>query len=127
LLLRLLLLIALALFLAKPVSMQTASPTHWVVVVPGADIDAAKDLTANKKSEWHWLTPGFPDFQDKPITADLNIGSLLRELDAQLPANTAITVLLPDALSGLDGERIRLSRKIEWKSVGTENPGEPPA
>jgi hypothetical protein len=42
LLLRLLLLIALALFLAKPVSFHTPAAKHWVLVVPGVDIDAVK-------------------------------------------------------------------------------------
>jgi len=123
LLLRLLLLIALALFLAKPVSMQTASPTKWVVVVPGADMNAVKDSVSNKKSEWHWLAPGFPDFEEKPVIANLNIGSLLRELDAQLPATTSLTLIVPEHISGLDGERIRLSRKVDWKIV----PGAMPA
>ena len=117
LLLRLLLLIALAIFLAKPVSMQSASPKHWVVVAPGADISAAKQLPSKTSSEWHWLTLGFPDFEDKPDSTNIPVSSLLRELDAQLPANTSITVVVPEALSGLDGERIRLSRKVDWKIV----------
>ena len=123
LLLRLLLLIVLALFLAKPVSMQTAAPTHWTVIVPGADIPAAKDSTLDTKSEWHWLSPGFPDVEDKPLIANTNIGSLLRELDAQLPASTSLTIIVPEHLSGLDGERIRLSRQVNWKIV----PGTMPA
>ena len=122
LLLRLLLLIVLALFLAKPVSMQSASPKHWVVVVPGSDINAAKNLPAHKeaewkKSEWHWLSPDFPKYENKPNDSSIPVSSLLRELDAQLPANTALTVVVPETVSGLDGERIRLSRKVEWKIV----------
>ncbi len=123
LLLRLLLLILLALFLAKPVSMQTAAPKHWVVVVPGIDISAVRNPTSDKKSEWHWLSPGFPDVEDKPIIANMNIGSLLRELDARLSSSTSLTIIVPEHLSGLDGERIRLSRQVEWKIV----PGTMPA
>ena len=63
LLLRLLLLIALVVFLAKPVSMQSASPKHWVVVAPGLDISAFKDLPSKQKSEWHWLSTGFSGFR----------------------------------------------------------------
>lgn len=122
LLLRLLLLIALAVFLAKPVSMQSAAPMHWVVVAPGVDISKAKQLPLKESSEWHWLTPGFPDFGDKPDSSNIPVGSLLRELDAQLPANTAITVVVPETLSGLDGERIRLSRKVDWKIVSGNLP-----
>ncbi len=117
LLLRLLLLAALALFLAQPVSKQTPAPAHWVMVVPGADINAAKNSVLEKKSEWHWLSPGFPAFDDKPLTKNLNLGSLLRELDAQLPANTSLTVFVPEQISGLDGERIKLSRQVDWKIV----------
>jgi hypothetical protein len=117
LLLRLLLLIALAFFLAKPVSIQPASPKHWVLVLPGANIDMAKNLPSRQTSEWHWLTAGFPDFEDKPNAANIPLSSLLRELDAQLPANAAITIIVPETLSGLDGERIRLGRKVDWKMV----------
>ncbi|MGH8499280.1 MAG: BatA domain-containing protein, partial [Methylococcales bacterium] len=99
LLLRLLLLIALAFFLAKPVSMQSASPKHWVIVLPGANVDMAKDLPSRQTSEWHWLAPGFPDFEGIRMSSDIPLGSLLRELDAQLPANTAITVVVPETLS----------------------------
>lgn len=117
LLLRLLLLLALAFFLAKPVSMQSVSPKHWVVVAPGSDVSAAKDLPTNKNAEWHWLSPGFPEYEKKPDTANIPFSSLLRELDAQLPANAALTLIVPESLSGLDGERIRLSRKVSWKIV----------
>jgi len=117
LLLRLLLLIALAIFLAKPVSMQSVSPKHWVIVVPGSDVGAAKNLPSTKQSEWHWLSPGFPEYEKRPDTTNTPVSSLLRELDAQLPANTTLTLVVPESLSGLDGERIRLSRKVDWKIV----------
>lgn len=117
LLLRLLLLIALAVFLAQPVSMQSASPKHWMVVAPGADISVAKELPSKKSSEWHWLAAGFPDFEIKPGDSNIPVGSLLRELDTQLPGNVEITVVVPETLSGLDGERVRLSRKVDWKVV----------
>ncbi len=117
LLLRLLLLIALTVFLAKPVSMNPVSTEHWVAISPGVDIAATKRLSIDKAAKWHWLTPGFPDFDDKPNFSDIPTASLLRELDAQLPANADLTVVVPDQLSGLDGERIRLSRKVDWKIV----------
>lgn len=117
LLLRLLLLIALAFFLAKPVSMQAVSPKQWVVVVPGSDVAAAKELPAGKRVEWHWLSPGFPEYEKKPDNSSIPFSSLLRELDTQLPANTSLTLVVPESLSGLDGERIRLSRKVDWKIV----------
>ena len=117
LLLRLLLLIAIALFLAKPVSMQSVSPKHWVVVVPGSNVAAAKDLPFGKRVEWHWLSPGFPEYDKKPDISNIPLSSLLRELDTQLPANATLTLVVPESLSGLDGERIRLSRNVNWKIV----------
>ena len=122
LLLRLLLLIALALLLANPVSMQSVSSQRWVVVVPGAEVSAANNLPLPKASEWHWLTPGFSDFENTPVVTNLSISSLLRELDAQLPANTALTIVAPEDLAGLDGERIRLSRKVDWNIVAGTAP-----
>ncbi len=117
LLLRLLLLIALAFFLAKPVSMQSVSPTHWVVVVPGSDVGAARDLPADRNSEWHWLSSGFPKYEKKPNGSNISFSSLLRELDTELPASAALTIVVPELLAGLDGERIRLTRKVDWKIV----------
>lgn len=117
LLLRLLLLIALAFFLAKPVSLQSVSPKHWVVIVPGSDIGAAKNLPVDNNAQWHWLSTGFPEYETKPDSSSIPFSSLLRELDAQLPANVALTLVVPESLSGLDGERIRLSRKVDWKIV----------
>lgn len=117
LLLRLLLLIALAFFLAKPVSIQSVSPKHWVVVVPGSNVDAAKYLPTNKNAAWHWLSPGFPEYKKEPDSSNIPFSSLLRELDAQLPANAALTLVVPESLSGLDGERIRLGRNVNWKIV----------
>ena len=123
LILRILLLVALAIFLAKPTSMHAVPPKHWVVLVPGADISGIKNLALKQTSEWHWLTPGFPDFKDTPPASDVPVSSLLRELDALLPANASVTVVVPETLTGLDGERIRLGRKVDWKIV----PGDMPA
>lgn len=117
LLLRLLLLTALAFFLANPVTRQAATAKHWLVVVPGADLSAAKDLPADTSSEKHWLAPGFPELEDAPEKTTPPLSSLLRELDARLPANTRLTVIVPQEVSGLDGELVRLSRKVDWKIV----------
>jgi hypothetical protein len=115
LLLRLLLLMAIVLFLAKPVSFHAPAAAHWVVVATEVDSDAINTLAFEKSSQWHWLAPGFPDYAQKIDVSDFPISSLLRELDAQLPENTKLTVIVPETLGGLDGERIRLSRKVDWK------------
>jgi hypothetical protein len=121
LLLRLLLLAALAFFLAQPVSMQHKAPAHWAVLIPGADITLAKTMLADKKVVWRWLAPNFPEIgktTEKALAPmDIETSSLLRELDAMLPANARITVFSPTHLSGLDGERVRLSRKLDWRVI----------
>jgi hypothetical protein len=45
------------------------------------------------------------------------LASLLRELDAQLPRASALTVIVPDEIAGLDGERLRLAHKPDWRVV----------
>lgn len=113
---RLLLLMALALFLAQPVmlSQTKPEPEHWIVVVPGAKVSDIKQLPSGNKVKWHWLAPGFPDFDQALPTTNIALSSLLRQLDAQLPANTELSVVVPEKLAGLDGQRIQLSRKVNW-------------
>uniref|UniRef100_UPI0028AF2F18 BatA domain-containing protein n=1 Tax=Stenotrophomonas indicatrix TaxID=2045451 RepID=UPI0028AF2F18 len=85
LLVRLLLLAALALLLARPALTGPAPvPAAWTVVAPGLDATALPGSTDARN--WHWLAPGFPTI-DQPTPADAAARpSLLRELDAQLPA-----------------------------------------
>lgn len=108
LLLRLLLLALLALWLARPVLRDEADATPWVVVAPGLDAEVPPD------AEVRWLAPGFPP-TDTPTPASAPIASLLRQLDAELPADAPLTVVVPERLSGLDGARIQLSRRIDWQ------------
>lgn len=113
LLVRLLLLAALALLLARPLLHGAPVQTPpWVVVAPGVSVPA---LPAGSKGQW--LAPGFPPLQDAPPTATQPLASLLRELDQTLPAGTALTVYVPDPMPGLDGERPRLSRAVQWRPV----------
>lgn len=111
---RLLLLIVIALFLAQPILKTNGTTEHWVVVVPGANTADIVKPPSGKNVQWHWLSAGFPTF-DKPITSTpIPFSSLLRELDSQLPASTKLTVVMPDKLAGLDGQRIVLSRPVGW-------------
>jgi hypothetical protein len=116
------LLITIAFFLAKPVSLHSLAEKDWVVVIPGADITMTKDLPSKDSNEWHWLTPGFPRFENKMNAANIPVSSLLRELDAHLAADTKLTILAPQQLVGLDGERVRLSRKVDWRIVSGKMP-----
>ncbi|MDT3486421.1 BatA domain-containing protein [Stenotrophomonas maltophilia] len=114
LLMRLLLLAALALLLARPALTGPApAPTAWTVVAPGLDATALRGTT--EAGNWHWLAPGFPAIDQVPPASTASLPSLLRELDAQLPAGTALTVHVPDPLPGLDGARLQLSREVQWR------------
>ena len=113
LLVRLMLLAALAFLLARPALTGPApAPSAWTVVAPGLDATALRGTAADRN--WHWLAPGFPAIDQAPPAASASLPSLLRELDAQLPAGTALTVHVPDPLPGLDGARLQLSRDVQW-------------
>ncbi len=113
LLVRLLLLTVLALLLAQPLLHGTATPTApWVVVTPGLTPPSVDD-----GSEGRWLAPGFPSLEQPTPTGPQPLASLLRELDQAMPAGAALTVYVPDPVPGLDGERARLSRPVDWRSV----------
>jgi hypothetical protein len=115
LLVRLLLLAALAVLLARPLLQGAPVPTPpWVVVAPGVNPPA---LPAG--SEGHWLAAGYPPLQDTAPASTQPLASLLRELDQSLPKDTALTVYVPDPMPGLDGERPRLSRAVQWRPVAT--------
>lgn len=122
LLVRLLLLAALALLLARPVLHGGAADTHPVTVVaPG--LEGAALRGQDVQGDWRWLAPGFPALAEAAPAPPQPLASLLRELDQTLPAGTPLTVYIPDPMPGLDGERPRLSRAVTWQPV----PLAPPA
>lgn len=115
LLVRLLLLAALAVLLARPLLHGAAVPTPpWVVVAPGLS-----PPTLPEGVEGRWLSEGFPPLRDPPPATPQPLSSLLRELDQTLPKGTALTVYVPDPMPGLDGQRPRLSRTVQWRAVAT--------
>ena len=130
LIVRLLLLILLALLLARPVLIGAASDDPWVAVVPGVDLQQARAIKAPENARRHWLAPGFPSLDSSqqgraaPATP-ASVTSLLRELDASLPRGVALTVLVPAQLDGVDGQRPVLSRRVEWRVVAGTNPKAP--
>lgn len=122
LLLRLLLLTLLVLFLAMPVRQHTPAPAHWLVAVPGVIWPPDAELPSGKSVSRHWLAPGFPSTDRPAPTAAVPVASLLRELDAQLPVGTRLTVLVPERLRGWDAERPRLQRAVDWQVVKGQMP-----
>jgi len=127
LLLRLLLLALLALWLARPVLFGAESARPWVVVAPGADPQAARAQAAASAARLHWLAPGFPRLDGAAPDRPVPVSSLLRELDASLPAAAALTVFVPERMSGADGQRPRLSRPVEWRVVPGATPAATPS
>lgn len=119
---RLLLLAVLALLLARPVLHGTDDARAWVVVAPEIGRAAARASFDAPDADWRWLAPGFPVLDADAPAAVQPTSSLLREVDASLGANTALTVLVPRHLGGLDGERPALRRKVDWHIVDMETP-----
>lgn len=115
LLLRLALLALLALLLARPALYGAAGDTPWVAVVPGVSVPAARRAVVAPKARWRWLAPGFPSVEEPAPRGLLQVSSLLRELDAELPASAPLTVVAPAQLGGLDAQRVRLSRAVAWQ------------
>lgn len=118
--LRLALVAAMALLLAKPVLYGGAGDAPWLVVAPGADPSAAPSLPEG--AQRRWLAPGFPPLETPRPEATVPVSSLLRQLDAELPAATPVTVLVPAVFAGADGERPRLARRLDWRIVAGDMP-----
>lgn len=118
LLLRLLLVAALALWLAQPVWLAYLPRARaWELVVPGIDPASLPAPSAAQGPERRWLAPGFPSIDTPPPTAPAAVASLLRDLDTRLRPEVAVAVWVPRELAGLDAERIRLSRTVDWRVV----------
>lgn len=125
--LRLLLLAALALLLAQPVFYGAIGDQRWVVVAPGVDRADARAAVAAQDAEWRWLAPGFPALEHDPPGGAQPVSSLLRELDATLRDDAALTVIVPARFDGLDGERPALRREVAWHVLETGASVLPPA
>lgn len=126
LLLRLLLLAALALLLAAPVLQGSAPDTRAVIAVaPG--LDAAALRAQQPEADWRWLAPGFASTDTPAPPAAQPLTSLLRELDQTLPAGAPLTVYVPDPLTGADAQRPRLSRPVQWRPIARTAPAAPDA
>ncbi|MBB4133326.1 BatA domain-containing protein [Xanthomonas sp. 3075] len=130
LLVRLLLLAALALLLAEPAVRDHQDARPRIAVSPGVDLAAARQRAHAANAQWVWLAPGFPpiasdatDANTPAIRTPQPVASLLRELDAGLPPGAALRVIVPSQWGPLDAQRLQLSRDVQWQVV----PGRSPA
>ena len=114
---RVLLVASVGVLLAKPVLFGAASHAPYVAVAPGIDVTEAKRVAVGKDARWHWLAPGFPALSDAPTQTDATSTSLLRELDATLPPDVALTVVVPTQLDNVDAQIPKLSRRVTWRIV----------
>ena len=122
LVLRLALLAALALLLARPALTGCDAGEAWEVVHPAL---AAPAVGADDGVQRRWLAPGFPSLDQPRPAAAVATSSLLRQLDADLPAGATLTVRVPAVFDGADGERPRLSRRIRWQVAEDTRPATP--
>lgn len=127
--LRLLLVALLALLLARPVLPEDDPTRPWIVALPavGADplLASAMETAGSPGPERRWLAPGFPRVApDTPPPAGPHpVSSLLRELDMRMPPGAPLVVLVPPVLDGVDAERPRLSRPVDWRVVERDGSG----
>ncbi|WP_298160845.1 BatA domain-containing protein [Brevundimonas sp.] len=120
---RLLLLALIALWLAAPVLWNAADRRPVVAVAPGADAQTIAAAT-EAGDRVVWLAPGFPETGGMAPAASGDLVSLIRQLDAELPSGAPVKLVVPATLEGIDAERPKLSRRVEW-AVGAEAPGRP--
>lgn len=117
--LRLVIVALLALLLARPAVLGWEDDAPRVLAAPGVDAAAAR-AAAGDEADLHWIAPGFPPVGgegDAPTLASASVSSLIRQYDAELPEGAGLTVLVPEVLSGVDAERLRLTRKADWRVI----------
>lgn len=114
LVLRAILLAGLAVILAQPVLWGAADSRRIVAVAPGVSAEFAAQVIGDGDHAVR-LAPGFPEFAGSSAGAYSDTISLIRQLDAELPPRAPLTVVVPAVLDGVDAERPRLSRRVEWR------------
>lgn len=115
--LRMLLLATLAAWLAQPVLRGAEDRRPYLAVMPGVDAAALRQQALPADARRHWLAAGFPALEDPPPAGRQPTSSLLRELDARLPAGVRLVVVATPDFDGTDAQRPRLYRRLEWRVV----------
>lgn len=126
--LRLLLVALLALLLARPAVLGWEDQAPRVLVAPGVDQEVARAAAGEAKA--HWIAPGFASLDATAPRGRVELSSLIRQFDAELPEGTSLTILVPPVVDGVDAGALRLTRKVEWRVVeaparGTATPSAP--
>ncbi|WP_379922488.1 BatA domain-containing protein [Erythrobacter sp. R86502] len=115
--LRLLLIALLALLLARPALMGQADDSAVVLVAPEIAPAAAR-AAKSPDADMRWIAPGFPSIDTAPPAAHtVQFSSLLRQFDSELAPDRSLTVLVPPVLSGVDADRLTLTRKVSWQVI----------
>lgn len=113
---RLLLIALLALLLARPAGLGWEGNEPRILAAPGVDPAAARAI-AGPDADLRWIAPGFPTLGDTTAPAPAQVSSLIRQFDAELPAEAPLTILVPPVLDGVDAEPLRLTRRVTWRIV----------
>lgn len=116
--LRILLLAGLAVWLAQPVIWNIADSRRVIGVAPGTSSSIVNAI-ASADDRVVWLAPGFPGSGASSPTDITGTVSLIRQLDAELPPATPLTLIVPEILEGADAQRPVLTRKVEWVVTDT--------
>ena len=112
LLLRLLLVAALVMLLAGLRRDDPPGPQAMRLVHPALRAPTGEPPPGE---QWAWLAPGFPAVGTPAPRGEIEVPSLLREIDHRLPADTRLAVQVPSLLDGLDAAPIRLARPVDWQ------------
>ena len=126
LLLRLLLLALLALWLARPVLHGAPDLRPVVAVLPGMPAAALATQSLPADARRMWLAQGLPSLDAPSPATSQPVASLLRELDADLPAGVPLVVLATASFDGADGRLPRLSRPVDWRVIAADPPSGKP-
>jgi len=119
---RLALLAVLALFLAHPVLWNVQERRGVLAVAPGLNPAVAAREAGSRRAVW--LAPGFPAVTAPAPAPTLVLSSLIRQLDADLPAGAPLELVVPASLDPVDAERLVLSRPVVWRIL--PDPAAPP-
>lgn len=114
--LRLLLVVLLALLLARPAVLGWEDRSPRALVARDIDPAAARSATG-PGAELHWIAPGFPAIDTPPPTGRVALSSLIRQFDAELPDGAPLTIVVPPVVDGVDAGAIRLTRDVEWRAI----------